>query len=116
MKRNLTTIGRITVFKSIIIPQLNYYLLTLPNPPEYLLKEPNSSFFKFIWKNKPDRISRPQIIQDYAEGGLGMTDIFNHNIALKVTCFFRLFDNNTGKTVLVLGISVNMVLLFQKLL
>lgn len=100
VKRNISTLGRITVLKSIILPHLNYYLRSLPNPTKELLNEINILFINFIWNDKPDRVTRKQVICDYEEGGLKMIDIFKHIIALKVTCVCRLFDSNTGKNCL----------------
>jgi len=31
--------------------------------------------FQFLWDNKPEKISRDKIIQDYGHGGLKMLDI-----------------------------------------
>lgn len=93
-KRNTSTLGRITVLKSLIIPHINYPLLTLPSPSDEFLSNLNSLFYKFVWNAKPDRISRNQAIQGYADGGLKMVDVRNHAIALKVTCIKRILRNS----------------------
>ena len=72
-------------------------LLALPNPPERILKEINSLFFKFIWNNSGDRIKRKITIKDYEDGGLRMIDIFNFVDALKITWIRRLLRNDSQK-------------------
>ena len=67
-KRNLTVLGKITVLKSLIVPHFNYYLLALPSPADHYIQTIVSRFFKFIWQNKPDRISRQQLIRNYSDG------------------------------------------------
>ena len=69
LKRSLTVLGRITVVKSLLVSKLNYLLLSLPKPDPRIMKDMNSSFFKFIWYHKPDKISRTQMSQLYEEGG-----------------------------------------------
>ena len=69
-KRVLTPFGKITVLKSLAISKLNHLFMALPNPPERVIKELDSMFFKFIWKNSPDKIKRDIIIKDYENGGL----------------------------------------------
>ena len=93
-KRNISTLGRITVLKTLIIPHINYPLLTLPSPSDEFLSNLNSLFYNFVWNAKPDRISRNQAVQSYADGGLKMVDVRNHAIALKVTCIKRILRNS----------------------
>ena len=68
MKRVITPLGRIAIIKSLHISKLNYLFLTL-------LKELNHILFKFVWSNKPDRITRSVACRSVYEGGLGMVDI-----------------------------------------
>ena len=50
-KRNLTVLGRITIVKSLILPQFNYYLSSLPNPTDNFISKVRSYLFRFIWNN-----------------------------------------------------------------
>ena len=59
-KRNLTVLGRVTIVKSLLLSKLTFLILTLPDPPGYMIKELDSMFYKFIWKGV-DRISRNQM-------------------------------------------------------
>ena len=93
VKRNLTVLGRITIVKSLLLPYFNYYIMTLPLPTQEYIDRVNSLFFRFVWKNKPDRVSRRQLVQGYAEGGLKMVDFSKHCSALKVSTFGRLLKS-----------------------
>ena len=93
-KRTLTVLGRVIVVKTLLIPKLNYLLLSLPEPNSQIMKDINRSFYAFIWGNKPDKISREQMCQLYNEGGVKMLDIFIHAKSLKIS-WIRRFLNNT---------------------
>ena len=47
-RRQLTPIDKITVIKTLLIPLLNHLFISLPNPPDNLIKELNETFYKFI--------------------------------------------------------------------
>ena len=51
--------------------------------------------FDFIWENKPDKISRDTITNDYSKGGLKMIDIDKFIISLKASWVKRLFYSDT---------------------
>ena len=57
-KRYISVFGRVVVVKSLLVSQFNHLFMSIPNPSEHLLKSINVSFFKFIWKGKPDKMSR----------------------------------------------------------
>ena len=57
-KRSLTLFGKVTIIKSLIVPQLTYLLSVLPNPGENYLKDIDSLIFNFLWDNKPPKIKR----------------------------------------------------------
>ena len=46
--------------------------------------------FQFLWDNKPEKISREKIIQDYCQGGLKMLDIETFIQSLKCSWVKRL--------------------------
>ena len=60
--RDLTYLGKITVIKSLALPILIQSLTVLPNPPDDILKEIESTFFSFLWNKKPDKVKRKVII------------------------------------------------------
>ena len=57
-KRSLTLFGKVTIIKSLIVPQLTYLLSVLPNPEQNYLKDIDSLIFNFLWDNKPSKIKR----------------------------------------------------------
>ncbi len=74
--RNLTLIGRITVIKSLLLPQLLYLFTVLPiHIPQSFFKKVESMFYKFIWNNKRDKVKREAMVCSYAEGGLDMVHV-----------------------------------------
>jgi hypothetical protein len=54
----LTLFGKVTIIKSVIVPQLTYLLSVLPNPGQNYLKNIDSLIFNFLWDNKPPKIKR----------------------------------------------------------
>ena len=89
-KRNITPLGRITVAKSLLLPQFNHLFLSIPSPSAQLMKNIKVKFFQFVWNGKPDKISREQILGSYEEGGLKMIDLDCFNKALKLTWLRRI--------------------------
>ena len=54
--------------------------------------------FKFIWDDKPDKIKRNVLSQDYINGGLKMLDLNKFTISLKASWIKRILDtNNKGQ-------------------
>ena len=95
-KRNLTILGKITVVKTLAVSKLSYYLLTLPNPNNQYFEEIQKMFYKFIWGNKPDKIRRAQLIQEYSLGGLKMVNILEFARALKATWLRRIIKDSSN--------------------
>ena len=94
--RWLSLIGKITVIKSLAASQLAYILSSL-GTNEKVLKEINTIFFNFLWSGKGDKIKRNVVINDIAEGGIKMIDIFSFNKSLKATWIKKYLDiNNRG--------------------
>ena len=93
-KRNISVFGRVVLVKSLFVSQFNHLFMSIPNPSEHLLKAINVSFFKFIWKGKPDKISRKQIVGSYENGGLKMVDVIHFSRALKLTWLRRMLLNS----------------------
>ena len=71
----LSLLGKITVLKSFAVPKLIYPLTVLQSPDQVCINKIKKTMFQFLWDNKPDKISRDKIIQDYGHGGLKMLDI-----------------------------------------
>ena len=65
--------GKITILKSLAFSKIIYQTGIVPSPPKFI-EHINDLAFKFIWKNKQDKIKRKTLIADYTEGGLKMLD------------------------------------------
>lgn len=50
--------------------------------------------FSFLWNDKPDKIKRIQITQDYENGGLKMVDISKFSNCLKASWVKRIMYQN----------------------
>lgn len=94
-KRILTPIGRIVVIKSLALSKINHLILSLPDPPERLIKDIQNMFYNYLWAHGPDKIKRKIIIQDYDMGGLRMTDVNLFIKSLKLTWLRRIMVNSS---------------------
>ena len=84
------SLGKITVLKSFAVPKLIYPLTVLQNPDQNCINKIKKLMFQFLWDNKPEKISRDKIIQDYCHGGLKMLDIDKFIQSLKCSWVKRL--------------------------
>ena len=93
--RNLSLIGKITVIKSLLLPQLLYLFSVLCIPiPKSFFKKLNTIFFKFIWNGGNDRVKRKYLLNDYGDGGLRMIDVEAFAQAQKMVWVKHLLDPN----------------------
>ena len=88
--RTLTVYGKITVIKSLALSKLSHLALVLPNLDKKQLKIIENMFFKFLWGNKPDKVSRDHVKLTEKAGGLGLVDIKQFWDSLKFSWFRRL--------------------------
>lgn len=89
-RRLLSTAGKITVVKSILMPKLTHLFISLPNPPQTMIKDFEKLFFRFIWNGENDRIARKNLAQDYSNGGMRMICVNSFIKSLKVTWMRRI--------------------------
>ena len=90
--RNLTLFGKCLITKSLGISQLVHPLSTLDFPTQ-LVQAVNSSIFKFIWKNRRDKIKRKIMVQDYNKGGLRAPSIETMAKSLKLAWISRFLQS-----------------------
>ena len=97
-RRLLSTAGKITVVKSVLLPKLTHLFISLPNPSQIMIKELEKLFFNFIWNGKNDRICRKTLIQDFSNGGMRMICLSSFIKSLKITWVRRIFtcDENVS--------------------
>lgn len=96
IKRQLTTLGKITVIKSILLPKLTHLFITLPTPIKECLKQLEQTFFQFIWNGKNNKISRALLIQKYTDGGLQMVHLDSYIKSLKLSWFRRILQSKAN--------------------
>ena len=93
MHRNLSLLGKVTVIKSLLLPQLLYLFSVLCiNIPKIFFKKLNHLFFKFIWNGGNDRVKRDILCNDYEHGGLRMFDLQLFSYAQKSIWVKHLLD------------------------
>ena len=84
--RGLSLIGKVTVIKTLILPQFLYLFSTLCiKIPESFYKKVDKLFFKFIWSGCNDRVKRSLLFNDYDSCGLKMIDVGSFSQAQKLT-------------------------------
>ena len=70
--RQLSIFGRCLIVKSLGISQIVHSAAVLDIHKDYIVKI-QSLTFKFMWKEKQDKIKREVLYQDYERGGLRVT-------------------------------------------
>ena len=72
--RKLSLFGRCLISKTLGLSQIVYSASMLDIPNSYT-SAIQSLLFQFLWKNKPDKIKRQVLYQDYGDGGLRVTNV-----------------------------------------
>ena len=88
-RRKLTPIGRITVYKTLIMSQFNHLFATLPAPDTKYFSELNDIMYTFIWEGKTYKIKRSVSSKEYCMGGLKIPNLYIFNDAIKTTWIRR---------------------------
>ena len=94
--RSLTLKGKITVLKSLIIPQILQLAYVLPFN-KILLKELDDLCFSFLWSKKTHKIAKSVIIQPFDRGGLNMVSIFALYNSCKIMWMRRFCNSINAK-------------------
>ena len=92
-RRKLTLLGKITILKTLAMSKCNYLLQCITVTSEGLAKLEHL-FFKFIWNDKPDKIKRKQLTQNYDKCGLRMVDIKTQLQTFQIKWVHRLVNGN----------------------
>ena len=94
--RNLSLKGKITIIKTLILPQIQFFF-SMIYIPEESLKTIDDLLFNYLWDNKTAKIKRTTIIDTIENGGLDMVDVYAVHITAKCGWIKRLFDVNQTK-------------------
>ena len=74
--RDLTLFGKVLIIKALGVSPLIFSASNIDVPKEFI-GDVQGRLFKFLWKNKQDKIKRTSLYQDYEKGGLRMIDMEN---------------------------------------
>ena len=94
-KRILSPIGKITVVKSLMISKLTHLFISLPTPSEKYISDLERKLYKFIWNDKPDKIGRNTLSQNYSDGGLKMINLRCFIKSMKLSWVKRLINDDS---------------------
>ena len=89
-RRNMTPLGRITIIKTLLIPKLTHLFISLPDPPQKLIKELDEIIYRFMWGGKTHKIKKSVMCKSYEEGGYKMINISDFISTLKIGWLRRL--------------------------
>jgi hypothetical protein len=90
--RKMPISGKIAIIKSLLIPQLTYYLSIMTSPSKEQIKEINKKLYHFINNGKSEKIKRNIIIGDYKDGGYKMIDLESFIKGIKLRWMERLLN------------------------
>ena len=96
--RKLSVFGRCLITKTLGISQIVYIASMLDIPNQYI-SIIQSLLFQFLWKNKPDKIKRQVLYQDYCDGGLRITNVEIMFKSLRLAWIQRLLKADGRKDV-----------------
>lgn len=89
--RDLTLFGKVLITKTLGLSQLIYSASNL-SVPAGIEDSVKTKCFKFLWRNKKDKIKRSGLYQDTDKGGLRMTDMGLMFQSLKLAWIPRLLS------------------------
>ena len=94
--RNLSLKGKITIIKTLAIPQIQF-LFNMIYIPDNVIKKIDELVYNFLWNSKPPKIKKSTIIAPIKEGGLGMIDTQTIHQSAKISWIKRLLQPNDSK-------------------
>ena len=92
--RYLTPYGKVMIIKSLALSKLGHMALVIPNPTKQMLKQIESVFFRFLWNNKSEKVSREHTKLPEKLGGLNFPDIESFWLSFKFSWFRRLLNTS----------------------
>ena len=102
-KRQLTTIGRITIINSLISTLFVHKFLALPSPTSQFFTMYKKLITKFLWSDGPAKIAYNKLIQDHENMGLKLVDLELKDLALKAAWPVRWNNKDPGDSKLILN-------------
>ena len=96
LSRNLSLKGKITIIKTLAIPQIQF-LFNMIYISDKVVKKIDELVYNFLWNSKPPKIKKSTIIAPIKEGGLGMIDTQTIHQSAKISWIKRLLQPNDSK-------------------
>ena len=94
LSRNITPIGRVAVYKSLILSKIIHILQSLPTPSTQRMDELERISTNFIWRNKRHEVNKKQLCKSIENGGLGMFNVKQFEGSLKIAWLTKLHKAN----------------------
>ena len=92
--RGLSLYGKVTIFKTLLIPKFICVASVLCTPNEFVRKL-KEMIYKFLW-NGPDKVARAATINSINFGGLNMTDFETSIKSLRLAWIGRYLNENSA--------------------
>ena len=92
--RTLTPYGKLVIIKTLALSKLSHAALVIPTLNKNKIKEVETIMFRFLWGNKPDKVSREDAKLSEKAGGLGMIDLKDFWQSFKFSWIRRLTNTN----------------------
>ena len=93
-RRSITSFGKITVIKTLVISKITHLFTNLPDPDEKFLQDLNLLLYKFLWDGKHDKIKKIWAGEDHEAGGLKIVNIKSFLSALEIGWLKRILCDN----------------------
>ncbi len=93
--RKLTLLGKVTILKSLVIPQIIHKLSVLPSPSRHTIDKMYNVFKTFLWDGKRPKLTLEKLALDIENGGLKLTHLPSLFTGLKLSWIKRL--NGVGQ-------------------
>ena len=94
--RLLTTIGKITIIKSLLTSKFIHILLSLPSPKKETFLKIELIYKKFLWGSKPPKFKKAILQNPVEQGGLKYLNLEIFDKALKTTWVRRIINEDEG--------------------
>ena len=94
--RHLSLKGKITIIRTLILPQIQFLFSSIAISAE-ILKKIDGLLRNFLWNKKPSKIKKSTIIANIEKGGLKMVDVYSVHDAAKFSWIKRLLDQKNSK-------------------
>uniref|UniRef100_A0A1A8UJ98 Reverse transcriptase domain-containing protein n=1 Tax=Nothobranchius furzeri TaxID=105023 RepID=A0A1A8UJ98_NOTFU len=91
----ISLMGRVATIKMMVLPRINYLFSMIPNkPPADWFKSLDSSITKFLWQDKPPRISLKTLQKTKDRGGLDLPNFYYYFLANRLQYIPRWLQDN----------------------